>query len=147
MLRKLDHFWQQHLLAMDHLRVDVNLRSVGNKDPLMEFKHEAFALFDRMGNNLREEIAQSLFKFEISLPSTHELQRILSQLHMERNRSFAEELEEARTIVEPAPQMTPPSSKIVPIEADPKVGRNEDCPCGSGKKHKKCCGAKEEAEL
>jgi preprotein translocase subunit SecA len=146
MLRKLDHFWQQHLLAMDHLRVDVNLRSVGNKDPLMEFKHEAFALFDKMGKALREDIAQNLFKFEIALPSTNDLQRILGQLHMERNRSFAEELEEARTIVEPAPEMAPPS-KIEPLVVDPKVGRNDDCPCGSGKKYKKCCGIREEAEI
>ncbi|MFV0340207.1 MAG: preprotein translocase subunit SecA [Parachlamydiaceae bacterium] len=146
MLRKLDHFWQQHLLAMDHLRVDVNLRSVGNKDPLMEFKHEAFALFDKMGKTLREDIAQNLFKFEIALPTPSDLQRILGQLNMERNRSFAEELEEARTVVEPAPEMAPPS-KIEPLNADPKVGRNDDCPCGSGKKFKKCCGVREEAEI
>lgn len=144
MLRKLDHFWQQHLLAMDHLRVDVNLRSVGNRDPLTEFKHEAFALFDKMGNALREEIAVNLFKFEIALPTPHELQHILGQLQMERNRSFAEELEAARTVVEPAPEIAP-EQKTEPLESDPKIGRNEDCPCGSGKKYKKCCGQKEEA--
>ncbi len=93
MIRKLDHFWQEHLLAMDHLRVDVNMRSAGNRDPLMEFKHEAFALFDKMGLNLRQDIAQSLFKFQIALPSATEIQGILGQLQMERNRSFAAELE------------------------------------------------------
>lgn len=93
MIRKLDKFWQEHLLAMDHLRVDVNLRSVGNRDPLMEFKHEAFALFDRMGDALRQDIAQNLFKFQIALPTPHELQKIFSQMQMERNRSFAEEIE------------------------------------------------------
>lgn len=143
MIRKLDHFWQEHLLAMDHLRTDVNLRSVGNRDPLMEFKHEAFALFDKMGDNLRQDIAQSVFKFQIALPTPSDLQQIFSQMRMETNRSFAQELEEAPA--EPAPLPTP-SEKIIPITADEKIGRNDDCPCGSGKKYKKCCGIQEESE-
>lgn len=139
MIRKLDHYWQEHLLAMDHLRVDVNLRSVGNRDPLTEFKHEAFALFDTLGDTIREDIAKSLFKFQLTLPEPQEVQRILSQLQMERSRSLVEELEN-EIQAEPPKQSPPVSEKVVPILSSPKVGRNDDCPCKSGKKYKKCCG-------
>lgn len=141
MIRKVDQFWQEHLLAMDHLRVDVNLRSVGNRDPLTEFKHEAFVLFDKLGENLRQDIAQNLFKFEINLPAPQDIQRILSQLQMERNRSLVEELDQPPP-PPPQPNEPPPKAqKVTPIVSDPKIGRNEDCPCGSGKKYKRCCGA------
>lgn len=148
MIRKVDHFWQEHLLTMDHLRTDVNLRSVGNRDPLMEFKHEAFLLFDQLGDTLRNEIAQSIFKFEIMLPAPQELQNVLNQLSMERDRSFLTDLEKM-----PAPAQTNESEeslaseeKLVPAVAHPKVGRNDVCPCGSGKKYKKCCGITHEDE-
>lgn len=144
MIRKLDHYWQEHLLAMDHLRVDVNLRSVGNRDPLTEFKHEAFALFDTLGDTIREDIAKSLFKFQLTLPEPQEIQRILSQMHMERNRSLVEELEN-EIKAEPPPPPLP--EKNEPTISNPKVKRNDDCPCGSGKKYKKCCGGALAEEL
>lgn len=146
MIRKLDQYWQEHLLAMDHLRTDVNLRSVGNRDPLMEFKHEAFALFDLLGDNIRREIAENLFKFEITLPGHQEVQQLLQQIQLERSRSFFDELEKNKAQGQeqkaPSPTQEPPSqaSKVVPITVEPKTGRNEDCPCNSGKKYKKCCG-------
>jgi len=65
MSRKLDSLWQEHLLHIDHLRSDVHMRTVGQKDPLLEFKHESFSLFERFSRHLREEIAQDLFKFEM----------------------------------------------------------------------------------
>ena len=82
MIRKTDQMWQEHLLRMDHLRSDVTLRAVGQRDPLTEFKHEAFALFDELSRNLRTEIARSLFRFEIIAP-----QQTLQQLLM--NAGFA----------------------------------------------------------
>ncbi len=68
LIRQIDRMWQEHLLHIDHLRSEVNLRSIGQKDPLLEFKHEAFALFDSFGLKLKTEIAHSLFKFEMILP-------------------------------------------------------------------------------
>lgn len=68
LIRQIDRMWQEHLLHIDHLRSEVNLRSIGQKDPLLEFKHEAFALFDSFGLKLKTEIAHSLFKFEMVLP-------------------------------------------------------------------------------
>jgi preprotein translocase subunit SecA len=140
-LLKLDNLWQQHLLAMDHLRSDVMVRSFGQRDPLMEFKHEGFKLFDDLSHNLRREIAQDLFKFRvITMRQHHHLQELLAQLQMERSRSFAEEMEAQ---VEPAPSEAPPEMpKAEPVVSDaPRIGRNAPCPCGSGKKYKACCGA------
>ncbi len=65
MIRKIDQLWQEHLLQIDHLRSDVHMRSVGQKDPLLEFKHESFALFEAFSTRLRQEIARDLFRFEM----------------------------------------------------------------------------------
>ncbi len=92
-VRKIDGLWQEHLLKMDHLRTDVNLRTVGQRDPLTEFKHEAFSLFDEFGRTLKTEIAQDLFRFEIITRPPQSIQQLLNQLQMETNRSFAAELD------------------------------------------------------
>jgi len=65
MIRKIDQFWQEHLLHIDHLRSDVHMRSVGQKDPLLEFKHESFSMFEAFSLNLRKEISRDLFRFEM----------------------------------------------------------------------------------
>ncbi|MCH9630182.1 MAG: Protein translocase subunit SecA [Chlamydiia bacterium] len=76
----IDRHWQQHLLGIDHLRTDVNLRVVGQKDPLLEFKHEAFALFDSFSTELKVEIAHSLFKFEMIPPQAQQLKESIQRL-------------------------------------------------------------------
>jgi len=68
LIRTIDHLWQEHLLHIDHLRTEVHLRALGQKDPLLEFKHEAFSLFDAFTSKLKTEIAHTLFKFEMILP-------------------------------------------------------------------------------
>ncbi len=68
LIRIIDRLWQEHLLHIDHLRSEVHLRAVGQKDPLTEFKHEAFALFDRLSLEIKQEIAHALFKFEMVVP-------------------------------------------------------------------------------
>jgi preprotein translocase subunit SecA len=70
LIRNIDKLWQEHLLNIDHLRAEVGLRSIGQKDPLTEFKHEAFALFDDLSLRLKEEIAHALFKFAMMMPDT-----------------------------------------------------------------------------
>jgi preprotein translocase subunit SecA len=146
MIRRNDHLWQEHLLKMDHLRSDVSLRSVGQRDPLMEFKHEAFVLFDELSRNLRTDTAQDLFRFEIIPPPQQILQ--FAGMKLETNRSFLTELEgqSAQAPIngskghsEEEEQMAP-LPKPQPVIVGQKVGRNDPCPCGSGKKYKKCCG-------
>lgn len=150
MIRKIDHYWQEHLLAMDHLRADVSLRSVGQRDPLTEFKHEAFHLFDELGINLRNEIAHDLFRFEIMTRQRLTLQQLLSQLQMEQNRSFLREFAVNQQAQAEAPmpnlEQEEPEEKGQPVVVPLRPGRNELCNCGSGKKYKKCCGLHEEAE-
>lgn len=154
MIRKLDQLWQEHLLSMDHLRSDVSLRTVGNRDPLLEFKHDAFEYFDVFSRTLRTEIAQDLFRFEIIMRPIPTLQQLLAGLQLETNRSFIPEMDQ------PTPPVTNPRSDTMPEQETPqqpkekqqpitvgaRPGRNDMCPCGSGKKYKKCCGVDEEGQ-
>jgi preprotein translocase subunit SecA len=118
----------------------------------MEFKHEAFALFDEFSKNLRTEIAHDLFRFEIITREHPSIQQLLAQMQMETNRSFLSELEkplpsqaqqEMQDEQSDAPEI---EEQLHPVTVSPKVGRNDTCPCGSGKKYKKCCGAQQEEE-
>lgn len=139
MLRRIDSLWQEHLLSIDHLRNDVFLRTVGQKDPLIEFKQEAFHLFQSFSQKLRLDISRDLFRFEMVRPQapTPLEETLQKRLQMHREKSFAPVPQEPTTIeaeeVEPA--------KENPLTSEPKVGRNDNCPCGSNKKYKKCCGS------
>lgn len=140
MVRTVDHLWQEHLLAMDHLRSDVHLRAVGQKDPLVEFKHESFRLFSDFMLKVREESVRILFRFQIIASPAPMAENVFSQAHMEHDRSFADELDgDEFDGVEDAE--VEPSTITQPIVLEDKAKRNELCSCGSGKKFKKCCGS------
>lgn len=144
MIHKIDELWQEHLLTMDHLRVEVSLRTIAQRDPLLEFKHEAFRLFHELTSRLNLEIARNLFKIEIATMHHGLFHDLLNQINLETN----------RMIFDPMPEMAPkmaqaPAEEIshadrgqaaIPLIAAPKAGRNDPCPCQSGKKYKKCCG-------
>jgi len=98
MLRECDQRWQEHLRNMDHLRADVTLRAVGQLDPLIEFKREAFRLFNTFCTFVREEIAHALFKFEIVLKEKIDFEQLFSQLNMETTRSFSDEMDDAEAL-------------------------------------------------
>ncbi len=96
MIRRVDQLWQEHLLAIDHLRSDVHMRTVGQKDPLLEFKHESFALFESFSERLRQEITRDLFRFEMMPqmpPDQARLQQALAALQRQQ-------LEQAEATVE-----------------------------------------------
>ncbi len=154
MIRKTDQMWQEHLLRMDHLRSDVTLRAVGQRDPLMEFKHEAFALFDELSRTLRTEVARSMFRFEIIAPQQTLQQLLQAGLRMETNRSLFADLQNIQPMAPEADEMdesseeeeqSPEAQKAEPIVVGQRTGRNDLCPCGSGKKYKKCCHQSEMA--
>ncbi len=132
MIRKIDYLWQEHLLHIDNLRTDVNLRTVGQKDPLIEFKHEAFRLFDELSQKLKMTIASDLFRFEMISPQMR-LQETIKELQMHTQKSFIPQPGDAK-------QTTDDQEIKSPILSETKIGRNENCPCGSNKKYKKCCG-------
>ncbi|MBB65374.1 MAG: preprotein translocase subunit SecA [Waddliaceae bacterium] len=137
MLHSLDEQWQEHLLSMDHLRSEVHLRAVAQKDPLQEFKHEGFRLFDELGFKLKKEIATNLFKFRVVRADRAYINQLLAQLQMERSRSLVDDIDPSEEKVEETPKE---KQKPQPVTVGPRVKRNDTCPCGSGLKYKKCCG-------
>ena len=146
MLNVHDRLWQEHLYAMDELRSGIYLRSYGQRDPLVEYKQEAFRMFGELITTINDEIATSMFRSPTSIASIH---RLLSSLpQKEVHRLFGQfALEPQQTSVtedvnnnhEPAADAAAPRGITYQREA-PKIGRNDPCPCGSGKKYKKCCG-------
>ncbi|MDF2549427.1 MAG: protein translocase subunit SecA [Chlamydiales bacterium] len=92
-IRKLDALWQEHLLHMDHLRSDVHLRTVGQKDPLVEFQQEAFHLFHTLSKTLKREIAQGLFRFQVIPLNDAQIKDLVARLQLETKRSLAGELQ------------------------------------------------------
>jgi preprotein translocase subunit SecA len=145
MIRKIDQLWQEHLLEIDHLRNDVGLRAVAQKDPLLEFKHEAFMLFHSFYENLSLEISKDLFLFELVPPPQRSLSDSLSNLQMHQEQSFFPQPENAQNHLDNVSTNHPEQTKkkLEPITSVKKAKRNDNCPCGSGKKYKKCCGQKE----
>ena len=127
MLQVIDHHWKDHLLAMDHLRDGIGLRGYGQKDPLIEYKREGYDLFAGMMERIKSDTIERLF---------------LVQAVREGERSAPP----PPVISRPQPKLTlnrgeEPVSTQTAHRSDDKVGRNDPCPCGSGKKYKKCHGA------
>jgi len=122
-----DAQWKDHLLTLDHLKEGIGLRGYGQKDPLVEFKKEAFTLFDDLMNRIDTEAVRFLFLMQPVKPQEEAKQIEQRQQRQTRNLQFQ---------AGPA-QAEPPK----PVRSGAKVGRNDPCPCGSGKKYKKCHGA------
>ncbi len=134
MLQSLDQHWKDHLAAMDHLRQGIHLRGYAQKNPKQEYKRESFELFSDMLENLKVEVVGVLSKVQVRAEEDVEAVE-------QRRRESAEKAprqyqhEEAEHVGGEAPQGAQTS-----VRAEPKVGRNEPCPCGSGKKYKQCHG-------
>ncbi len=135
MLQVMDHAWKDHLLALDHLKEGINLRGYAQKDPVMEYKRESFELFAEMKTHMEDAIVRNLFRVEPL--SEEEL--------AERRRRMVEAMRSRFQFSAPAKTSAP--QKPVPVQhKQDKIGRNDPCPCGSGKKYKKCHGAPGQAQ-
>jgi preprotein translocase subunit SecA len=121
-----DAQWKDHLLTLDHLKEGIGLRGYGQKDPLVEFKKEAFTLFDELMDRIDTEAVRFLFLMQPAKPAEEAKQIEQRQRRQQQNLQFQ---------AGPA-QAEPPK----PVRSGTKVGRNDPCPCGSGKKYKKCHG-------
>jgi preprotein translocase subunit SecA len=137
LLQTLDHLWREHLIMLDHLRQVIGLRGYGQRDPLQEYKSEAFSLFEAMIAHLREAVTAQLMRVEIVPPEQEAPMLPAMQAHHVDPSTGEDELAFAGVSLVPAAS----------AGRDPKnpatwgkVGRNEDCPCGSGKKYKHCHG-------
>jgi len=131
----LDNKWKENLLQMDHLRDSVGLRGYGQKDPLNEYKREAYNLFVGMMNKVNNEVVRVLLHVELNRQSDIQ--------EAEQKQERVQTREEQRDIFAEQPRQQS-EEKRSPIKREyPKVGRNDPCPCGSGKKYKKCHGINE----
>ena len=130
-LQILDNAWKDHLLAMDHLKEGINLRSYGQKDPLVEYKREAFTIYEDMKLAIKRAVLERVS--HIKLLTQEEIEEIHRQQEaiLEAQMKAHQESEAAKQVEE--------EKKV--IRATLKVGRNDPCPCGSGKKFKACHGA------
>jgi preprotein translocase subunit SecA len=152
-LNALDRLWQEHLYNMDQLRNGIGLRAYGQRDPLVEYKSEAFAMFEDMMNNVKNEIASNVFRSASSLAAFENFLRALpiqlSAPELASGSAFTQGPAAARPAAG-AMASQPRGGDLVgeaienttaSVRRDlPKVGRNQLCPCGSGKKYKNCCG-------
>jgi len=144
-LQAIDQHWQEYLRSMDSLRESIGLRAYGQRDPLVEYKREAYNLFMDLMERIYEEIATTLFRSATSVDAMQDFFASLAGMQMPTPASALAAAGNA-----PGPQQAPPPGAGLPPGMDtppaprretPKVGRNDPCPCGSGRKYKKCCGA------
>ena len=138
-LNAIDRLWQEHLYAMDALREGVHLRAYGQKDPLIEYKNEAYEMFVELMANIKNEILHNLFRSTSNLQA---FEQFLSSLpaHLLHTEGGGEESITAGVGVG-QPAAAPAQPRAIPQRrTDVKVNRNDPCPCGSGKKYKSCCG-------
>jgi preprotein translocase subunit SecA len=144
LLQILDHLWREHLVMLEHLRQVIGLRGYGQRDPLNEYKAEAFALFEAMSQNLREAVTAQLMRLEIVNAPPEQEQLPYMEAHHLDPASGQDEMAFSDAALAPAFAGNGTAGAAERNSADPsswgKVGRNEACPCGSGKKYKHCHG-------
>ncbi len=148
-INAIDHHWQEHLTEMEELRRSIGLRSYGQKDPLSEYKSEAFRFFEELMNNVRLQICTSLFRSATNREAFENLFAILARsARMQGPAAAPTALAAAtQTTVTTSGASEAPAEEEIKLPAitirreTPKVGRNDPCPCGSGKKFKNCHGA------
>ncbi len=149
-LRTIDQKWQDHLYMMDQLREGINLRAYGQKNPLIEYKHEGFAMFESMMLETNKETLKRIFRTNLSNVGVESMQpeNKTRNLQTKKNQDILSGLtatppkqtsQNAPSFPGAPPQSIVPNQKKEPIKVEKKIGRNEPCPCGSGKKYKKCC--------
>ena len=142
-INAIDHHWQEHLTEMEELRRSIGLRSYGQKDPLVEYKGEAYRFFEELMNNVRLQICTGLFRSASNLASFENMLSLLSRTARAVGPTDAPAPAPAAATA--APEAQPAEEvqlpKVTVRREVPKVGRNDPCPCGSGKKFKHCHGA------
>ncbi|HBK85758.1 MAG TPA: preprotein translocase subunit SecA [Firmicutes bacterium] len=116
LLRVVDTRWMQHLDAMDELRDGIGLRAYGQKDPLVEYQLESYDMFEQMVNEIKHDVTRFIYHVQVSQPP------------------------QARAVARPTRAVAPQPAGEPARSVSAKVGRNDPCPCGSGKKYKRCCG-------
>ena len=142
LLYSLDTHWREHLAALDHLRQGIHLRGYAQKDPKQEYRREAFELYGELLNVIKNDVVKSIMTVQIR--SASELDQAAESMNEELTKLADVQYQHAA----PGAEMPEPASTAIPeveiaatlIRSGPKIGRNDPCSCGSGKKYKNCCG-------
>jgi len=138
MLQAIDNHWREHLAALDHLRQGIHLRSYAQKNPKQEYKREAFELFATLLNTVKSEVTQVTMLVQVQ--NEADVEAVEKPVELENVQYQHAGFDEA--VQAEAEQLVTPDIAAQPITREtPKVGRNDPCPCGSGKKYKQCHGA------
>jgi len=139
MLQTLDTLWKEHLAAMDHLRQGIHLRGYAQKDPKQEYKRESFELFEGMLDSLKFDVISVLSKVQVQqqeeVEQMEELHRVKAEEAVRNAQAHHQQTENALADNDETPQVHQPI-----VRSERKIGRNDPCPCGSGKKYKQCHG-------
>lgn len=139
LLRTVDQHWMDHLDAIDHLRQGIGLRGYGQQDPLIEYKKEAFEMFSQLMANIRHTVLHTIYRVAVVRPEDSAMVQMTQNMELSGADAnvgqFADAIQrEQKEVMSQLPKITKPA------KSDKVIGRNDDCPCGSGKKYKKCCG-------
>jgi preprotein translocase subunit SecA len=134
MLQSIDHHWKDHLLAVDQLKEGIGLRGYGQKDPRIEYQKEAYQMFVEMLDRIKRDTVEKLFAVQIAR------EQEVKEMKAERKQTFVLSRGEA---AQRGGGETEDGKGVTVRRDGKKVGRNDPCPCGSGKKYKKCCLLKE----
>jgi preprotein translocase subunit SecA len=156
-INAIDHHWQEHLTEMEELRRSIGLRSYGQKDPLVEYKGEAYKYFEELMNNVRLQICTGLFRSASNLESFENMLALLSRTARAVGPTdlpapgaggaavaapqVSTTMTGSGSVGAPVAEQEIQLPKVTIRRETPKVGRNDPCPCGSGKKFKNCHGA------
>jgi preprotein translocase subunit SecA len=167
-LRTIDMLWIEHLTTIDELRAGIGLRGYGQRDPLVEYKHEAYKMFESLLKNIEANIVRTIYKVEVEIARQTPVQKPQTVDYSKPDADSVGSFESQKEQLAVEQKMLAESNKIHPgtesvtvvergktvfdrmkesrtgvasqVKSSPKVGRNDPCPCGSGKKYKKCCG-------
>ena len=146
LLHTIDDYWKEHLREMDDLRESVQNASYEQKDPLLVYKLEAYNIYKKMIDDMNQKAVAILMRMQIYVPDPQQMQEAAPEEHEDLSKYRESRPDEAEEVDRPQRQAQPQMAeqaeepKREPVRVGPKVGRNDPCPCGSGKKYKNCCG-------
>ena len=139
MLYSLDSHWREHLAALDHLRQGIHLRGYAQKDPKQEYRREAFELSGELLDVIKNDVVKIIMAVKIL--TAYELDAASESINEDMNQVKDVQYQHADVTTDSVEDEQPAERTTAPVRSGPKVGRNDPCPCGSGKKYKACCGA------
>jgi preprotein translocase subunit SecA len=139
-LQSIDQMWKDHLLSMDHLRQGIGLRGYGQKDPKQEYKKEGYEMFVAMTWRVKGGVVGNVLRLQ---PARQESAEEIEQKRLAAQRKALQRLTEVHAASGADEEAPRSKSAETVVRQAPRVGRNDPCPCGSGKKYKKCHGANE----